>query len=766
MNDPLRPWIWSAAGCVLAVLLWFSPWWAGGKNLAALDLLHERMSPWAEAGGGSGNVANHMVSDNATQYLIYRRIAERDYTREGRVGWSSLTYGGTAQHANTMALYDDWTMQLHRWLPFWTAWHLGLMGQVLVAALGMLAFLRGRKVGAGWAFVGALLWALNSQFVTWAHHRWALGSFCWLGWVLAGIDASSRGSRWAGATVPVTLALGFLGGTLQHMALLVLAVICRWAEEVPDAGKDLRAQAERLGRYAGWGLLALGLSAFSWLPAVEGFLVTNRLGIHTGLHGNAEAGVYPEGWLQPIFNAAAYPLQVFPWLLGRAGTLDLLKLFKSDLFYVAYVGTLPGIVAFLAVFWRRTPRLARILILAGLLLPLTPLVRPLYQRLFLLFLFGAVYAFADFMTHGAGSTREKLGRWLGRGAAAATAMWLVASVAMTLVPGLEERFVAAVTERLTGSTFGYYREWMAGRVRTFWEESKVWHPASLAALGLLFAAAIGLKWTGSGDIRRQRRGRILVGAAAVLEVTFFAARWVAWSDAERYPAYPETPEVVAIRERAGEDGRVITLPHTEFHMALTPFVSNTLAAYGIASLQGYDSIVPDGMAMRLQQKADPREVARAGVTHLITWPGNPDVPEGWQRVWENGKMELYENPFRVPKTAGFEDEPAVAGFVGGADVEVMALQEETGLENDRRFRVPAGVGAVRLAENEADGWEFRIDGGAWRDVAAAPDASMMLDLGGAAGAERLVEMRYRPPLRRIGGWIALACGVVLVVRRR
>jgi hypothetical protein len=83
-------------------------------------------------------------------------------------------------------------------------------------------------------------------------------------------------------------------------------------------------------------------------------------------------------------------------------------------------------------------------------------------------------------------------------------------------------------------------------------------------------------------------------------------------------------------------------------------------------------------------------------------------------------------------------------------VEWVSLVERSGLENRREIEVPAGITRIRLAENAGSGWEYRRAGGDWRPVRRGPDASMVLELGAAADEAALVEMRYRPPLRRAG----------------
>lgn len=734
--------------CLGVILVWFSPWWLGGKNLAPLDLADGMMSPWSDPKHPE-YAGNHAVSDGVSQYLVYRMVAAESYAREGWLGWSSLTYGGTAQYANTMALYFDWTMQLHRWFDFWTAWHLGILGQVILAAGGMLLFLRGRTIDTLWAACGALAYAANSQFVTWVYHRWTLSPFCWVPWALWAIDSYRSGKKGFWPFVPLFIAMAFLGGTLQHAALAILTVLAMWAEEAMQTGKKLKPQLSVLGRYTAWGLIACGLSAMMLIPCIDAFLESNKLGLHTGMTVNSQNSVYPHGPIQPLLNFLAYPFQIFPSILGRSDSLDALKAFKSELFYVAYFGSLPVLIAFLALARKQVPVLARILIGAGLILPLTPLVRLLYQRLFLLFIIGGILAFAHLMTHAERKTRILIFKVTAGLVAAAVAMWLALSAALAFsdkTAFLREKLLRAGD----GSSFGFYKEWIALRVDRFLGDLFIWSPQQLIPLALLVAALVGFRLTASMVEKRQKWAAYLLAVVVTAEVSLFAARSVVWSDPAKHPLFPPTAESDAIIKHVGNEGRVTTLIHPTAHMALTPFVPNTLSAYQIAIIGGYDSIVPDGMILPNESPDDARKLGGFGVSHLVTWAGNPHVPSAWRLVWQSQKMDLYENPLRVPCNVGFHSTEQKDAFFAGASREAADLKETSGMENSRLIEVPPGIRWIRIAENQAKGWEYRPENSSeWRPVTRAPDASMLMENPQPSIATQF-QMRYDPPQRKLG----------------
>ncbi|MCW1923551.1 hypothetical protein OKA05_13385 [Luteolibacter arcticus] len=737
--------------CAAAILAWFSPWWMGGRVLAPLDVMHELLQPWRGT-DAQVSVKNHFVVDAIDNYLTYRILAADSYRAEGWVGWSSLTYGGTVQYANTMALYYDWTMQLHRWFDFWTAWHLGIMGQFLLASLGMLLFLRGRGIGPLWSCCGALAYAANTQFIIWVYHRWALSAFCWVPWILWAADCYKRGRKPAWALVPAFIAMAFLGGSLQHCAFVALVVSALWAEEALKAGKSLVAQARLLGRYSAWGVLAAGMAAMMLLPCIAAYHESSQL----GLHSTARMGLYPHGMLQPVMNLLAYALQVFPSVVGRPCTMDALKVFKSELFFVAYFGSLPVLIAFLACFRKNVPPLARFLILIGLLIPLTPLVKYLYQRMLLIWILGGIFAFVDFMQRSSPTTRLRIAKVTGICAGAAVILWTLGSLVLAMK---REQVTALLQAKFlgpgSGGAFGIFKSWMQGRLEGFVNDCLIWSPQQLIPLALFFASLAGLALTASVVSRRRMIGSGIVAVAGLAELMVFSSRWVTWSDLAKHPLFPVTPEAAALQQHV-KNGRIFTsIKSLETHMAETPFLPNTLTAYGVATISGFDSIAKDGMVSPARLSGDARSLGRIGVSHLVTCPGNAPREAAWEKVWSSEVMEIYQNRDAVPRYVGFQDDSSKDSFLrneGSSHWET--LQESSGRENARKIEVPPGIRWIRIAENQADGWKYRTADSApdaWRPVLRAPDASMVLPLENPPpGQPTTVLMEYDPPLRKAG----------------
>jgi hypothetical protein len=228
--------------------------------------------------------------------------------------------------------------------------------------------------------------------------------------------------------------------------------------------------------------------------------------------------------------------------------------------------------------------------------------------------------------------------------------------------------------------------------------------------------------------------------------------------------FAETSESKVLREQVGRDGRVTTLIHPTGHMAVTPFIPNTLSAYDIATISGYDSIIPDGMVLPKESPGDAAKLGRLGVSHLVTWTGNADVPMNWREIWQSPMMTLYRNPLASPRYAGFADDDDKDAFFSLRSDKAYRLEESSGRENFRSIKVPAGIRWIRVAENEASGWQYRHagnDNAAWQDVGRAPDASMLI-ANDRPETGTIMELRYNPPLRNIGMAVSFA-GLLLLI---
>jgi hypothetical protein len=760
----------AAALAVLAaaVLAIFAPWWLDGRILAPFDLLHEVIAPWAH-GGSPAAVHNHFTSDAITQYLVYRHIAELSFAQDGGLGWSVLTAGGRPEYANTMAGYGDWSMQLHRVLGFWTAWHAGLALTFLIAAAGMYLMLREQQVAPLVALAGSVAFAASTPMVFMLYHRWQLASFAWLPWLVWAVNRHAAGDVRVRALIPCFLALALVGGSLQTAVFVLIVWSILWAAAVA-AGGDARAATVR---FAAWGALGAGLAAYVLVPALAAYAA----GIE--LHGGRSVPGYPHGVQQALRSLGFIPLQLVPTLLGSPRSLDLTKLFHADLGQIAFFGFVPMLVAALAAVRGGVPLPARLLVAAGLVLPLTPLVGTLYHRVQILFVFGGVWAFAYWWQHAHGCPLRRL---LPRAVVCMAAVWLVASTVLWL---FEDRLAALLHERVSnllargeGGRLAGHEEWFRARGLRLLHELRIWHPLQLTAVAgialgiaaLRFrtvppaAPAAGPNGTAPGGAALRFRGvRAHAGAALLLlavtvELGGTAAAWHRWTDPREYPPWPVTDELAALQASAA-GGRV--------HIAATydgpaPFLPpNTLAVLGVETIQHYETVEYPGMWEAAGRATDARTLGRMGVTHGVAPAGTVPGP-GWEVRLAGSTLDIWVNRHALPRYLPVRRDTALAmsdihdaadGAAPGTVIDVHAATM-----NRRRLYVPAGVEAVRVAENWAEGWQYRRAGEPWQDATMLPDRSMLLSLSGSAGG--VVEMRYAPRLRLAG---RVASGLALLL---
>ncbi len=732
---------------VLAAVAAFSPALFQGKILAPLDITTTLLAPWNEAAGGT-KPHNHFTSDAVIQYLPYRLHAAESLREDGYIGWNPFTMGGSSLAANTMALPGTWTMQLHRFLPFTAAWNLGLLAEFLIAGWGMLIFLRGRALPWTVCLLGAMVYMANSQFIIWIHHRWALGSFSWMPWVLW----SAAGLAWQKPAprhlaLPLFLALAILGGSLQHMVFIGLACGCLAVGNLRDLRKPMR-EIPLLLCWATAFVVALAITAFTVVPQISGYLTNLQI-------GNLRGGLgYPEGLSQPLLNLAAIPAQIWPWLMGDPQSLDGWRLLKTGYMNLAYIGSIPMMLGIAGLFFRAMPRQAKWLIAAGLLIPLTPLVGPLYHRVQLLFILGAAWMAAEMLAaFHQNPPRRMIRAWTIAVATLGVGLLLASCLPSSLRTRIENQVVTKSVQAAGDSQFGADSAWIEARARR-WVSRFALHDSRTAwTYGLLVLGTAGLNLAISTQSSRRQWGRIAITCSASLELFTLFQTWVTFSN----PAdiLPPHPAIETIRAMAGEQRVYQGFGRTNLGGSFA--APNLLAAYDIPVVDAYESIQYRSTSQRLRTIDPAERLSLAGVAMAVQPAGTVAYPgtSGWQLTPSVHGSDLRQNPNPIPPlVSGNGNIPAnINGLVARLGHSTAFIPAHHSM-NRWEFIWPQGAEWIRISQNWHSGWRWRAGNGPWLAMTAGPDSACWLEKP-ASSVPGTIQVRFFPRPVWLG-WLSLA----------
>lgn len=720
---------------ILSVAGLFSPYWLRGKICAPLDIVTNLYAPWADV-AEQVDVQNHYVTDSPEQYLLYMDHAYRSEHDEHQFGWNDLKNCGTPAYANTMAVPFSWRLQLFRFLPFWTAWHLGIIGQFLIAMCGMFLFLKVVGYDDSLAVIGALAFGFCAHFSVWLYHLWA-GGLAWLPWICWSVYKARGKSGW-GVTAPIFLALGFSGVHLQYAAFFIIAIGCLWLGWLWEEKQTsfCRKMQASLGFF--WlGIVGILLAAVTFVPCVYAYVNTLKFGLVRG------TGFYPHGILSPFLNVLGYPFFIFPQILGTPHSFDVSKVFDLNLMDIPYFGSLLVFLAFAGLFLPGLNRTAKIFALTGLIFPLTPLVGPLYHRLLFFFIFGGIWLAVDLLQNLPDKRWRLVNKLIGWLFISMSFVFLLASLGIQYFQvQLVEQLWNTLLPYIETHRFAARTDWFHQRIQRFISEGEIWHFHMLFPW-LLFGATVYL-------LRFRKKVffgwilTVLIGA----QLWLYDRDWIVFCDPlnTEGSVYPRVEEVQAVQREVGRTGRVIV---AQMPGRLPLFPLNSLSSFNIPCVVGYDSILPDGIQGEIPYSPvigvslpDASFLGKKGVTHLITYIDDKVPGRGWVRTQISGQIAVYSNTFA---RAWYRIETA-KGLVP-----VMPAQHKY---NFRRLNLPPGTKKVLLCENWDEGWQFRVNDGDWAYMKRAANHSMFAQFRPLKKIS-VFEMRYKPRMLQIGKIISL-----------
>jgi hypothetical protein len=406
---------------------------------------------------------------------------------------------------------------------------------------------------------------------------------------------------------------------------------------------------------------------------------------------------------------------------------------------LAYLGTIPMLLAILGIFRKKMPPAAKWLVIAGLLIPLTPLVGPLYHRVQLLFLLGGSWMAAEMLAEISGTAFRKLVRPI---SAVVVALGIALTAGTLLPAGIKEsidhQIVMKALSASAGSSFGDDRSWIESRAKNWISRFSWASPETVWVFGLLAVGTCGLAISTGRNTAMVVVGNVAILFATSLELFTFFQNWTTYSDLGQLS--PKNPAIEQVRNFTGRNRVFQRVPDLGFtEIFATP---NLLASYFIPSVDSYESIqYRSSMVVlsRLAPDVQPKEdIPLDGTTH---WPivatvagfsvrKNLDVPS--------------------PVTAGNGPTPETAAHILASLSLAKSISPSLETMNRLTFEAPAGSTWIRISQNWHEGWRWKTPEKNWQSFRNGPDAACWIDAPPPGGGQIKVQFFPSP------GWILIS----------
>lgn len=714
----------------ILVLVYFAPAIFGSKVLAPMDIMDCLLSPYASQ--PMGNVHNHFTVDAISQYLPYNYSVAQSFRQDGYMGWNPYTHNGTAIAENTMLCPGDWHHALYFFLPFWTAWDMGIILQFFIAGLGMIVFLRDRQVPAPYCLLSAVGYGFYSQFVLWIYHRWVLGAMCWAPWILWAL-MRNRKKRIIDLPSILFIALGFRGGHLQACLFIVLLTGCIWLADwwtSPSRGnfKTLwRVSLPYLVSGIGGSLLSIDVLAQTIPPLME--------------------GCRPIPFLTGITHLPSLVTVLFPTLLGVPETIDLFKLMGQDLFDLKFTGGIIFVLSVFGLFNKKAPLAAKFLMVISLALTFTPFITYLYSRSTTVYALGASWL-AAWQLHAFTQEPERtVWKKIFIALSILTLVWFLCSILLQffhqdILSTLQRNLVSHLSPAETGR-----ETWYLLRTERLLEQTCIWHPRTLALLALLW----GGLWAAS-RIHVHSRNKLLLATTVILcslgEQLLVQSIWVHYADKPSVTGLYKEPEwMPRLKQQVGDGSALFYTARRDKDY----LHENHLSSFGIKQAEGYETVRPKRLHALQDSLTHPEDAARAGISHLVVNPrqGLPET-KGWDLVENTSQYILFANPHYRGRY--FAAIPATG--------ESIAVHPNWLTYNKMDFTIPPGASSLNVLESYSPGWTARINDGEPIPVECSENYGIIVPLP-ISDVPIRVFLQYRDHRQNIYNGIMLATLLLL-----
>ena len=335
---------------ILIFAVWFifsSPYFLKQKVPFPSSYLVNFFAPWSAYPGFASPVKNNAMPDIISQIYPWKYLTI-DFFKNFQIPlWNPYAFSGTPQLANYQSAVLSPFNLLFFILPFIDAWSLLVLLQPLLAGFFTYLFLRSLKTSKEAATISAVAFMFCGFLTTWMAYATLDFAILFLPLALFAVEKyfQTKKIRFL-ILLSFSIPLSFFSGHFQISAYFIIFTILYIVYKYIST-KDLKTSLNILV----FSVIGIFLSLPQLLPSIESYAQSLRSGIFEKIEA------IPWGYL---------PTFVAPDFLGNPVT-------RNDWFghyaeWNAYIGILPLMLAFFALFGKRTKEILFFMFLAILAL--------------------------------------------------------------------------------------------------------------------------------------------------------------------------------------------------------------------------------------------------------------------------------------------------------------------------------------------------------------------------------------------------------------
>lgn len=704
------------------VLIFFAPALFSNKVIAPIDCIECIFRPFAYK--PIEEVHNQYNIDGASQYTSYNWAMKQSLEQDGYMGWNPYTHNGTAAPENTMLSPGDWHHWLYAFLPFWTAWDLGIILQFFIAGCGMILLLRYYKIPIWGCLLAAISFAFFSQFIIWMYDRW-LGGMIWTPFLIWALLKNK--DHILNIPAIIFMALIWRGGHMQSCAFAFFLVACIWASQIwriDGKWPNLKTISQTTLSYfligAVGALLSLDVFADT-LPRMEG---CKQVHFAWGVN-----------------NILTIVTSIFPNTLGIPQTIDIAKSFNSSLFDIKFGGGIVFILALIACFNPRAPRMAKFLFIISLCATFTPLYTYLYSRSTVIMALGmawlAAYQLYDL-------TQIKLNPVYWKRITIITlsilAFWLITSA---IIYSFEDSSYEILHKAMINNATSAHQigriAWYELRIDKLLSQLLIWDWRNLV---LVLSLIGGLFCCSKIQPNNQKNTVYIISILmfSFIDLLVFSHSWLSFGETPKSPYLYNCPTWMSKLQAHVKDGSLsIYNPKKDWDF----LCDNHLSSYNVRLSSGYETVQPKYLQPLNPISYSPEDYAQAGISHILAdtkWQ-KPNFPE-WELVMCEKDFNLYKNPAYKGRYFINHDQP---------------IKENWRTNNRIHLTIPSNSENLTILESYHKGWKAYMKE---KELPIAPTEryGMQIELPNSPHCDSLL-LEFHMPYRE--WYYPIMCGTLI-----